>query len=471
MCGIIGFFSKNQNDFFYIDYLRKLSIRGNDGFGSAFYSKKTNKIEFVKSFDFNDVEKIKELKPYYFLVGNSRAIPTTEMQQGAQQDLINQQPFENEEWIIVHNGGISNDLVLREKYSIVTESKVDSALLPDLFSKIGIIQGLKEIDGSYAICAFNKNTKTFWFGSNFMPLCYAFLNNDLYVASIPEMLPFTDVIKVNPYTLYEWDGINLKTFSLFRGELKKNVLVICSGGIDSVTTAYLYKHYGYDVSLLHFDYGHAAQEAERWSVQKIASHLNVPLYIYDATTIFNGFKEFSLLLSQKKADPTKQILDAESTLSYVPNRNMIFASIAGGIAEVYGISKVALGAQQMDGIAYPDNNVPFIESIDRSFKYSLNWYTNVSFRAPLIHLIKHEIVKLGLSLGVPYEYVCSCYYPELRDDQLYGCGECGCCQFRLLAFKMLGVKDPGKFLKDPTSSVSVKPIEVRVSEERYLPYM
>lgn len=477
MCGIIGFFSKDENSFIQPSILSKLTIRGEDGLGCCFFSEKDGELKTIRqtsstTYISDIVSFVTNERAYKMLVGNSRAIPTTEMQQGASFDVENQQPFMNEDWIVVHNGGISNDLDLRKKYKIQTTSKVDSSILPGLFSKVGIIDGLRLINGSYAICAYERKKNVFWFGSNFMPLVYGKVGTDIYVTSLREMLPnfVENVINCPPYTLFRYDGNKLESFSLYREEPNKKVLVICSGGIDSVTTAYLYKHYGYEVSLLHFDYGHAAQEAESWSVKKIAKHLGARLIVYDATPIFKGFKKHSLLLSQKKPDSSKQLLDAESTLSYVPNRNMIFASIAAGIAEVNGISKVALGAQQMDGIAYPDNNVPFIESIDTSFKYALNWYKNISFRAPLIHLIKHEIISLGLSLGVPYEYVCSCYYPKIKNNKLYACGECGCCQFRLLAFKMLGVKDPANFLKDPVGEV--EPIKVNVNfNDRVLPYM
>jgi 7-cyano-7-deazaguanine synthase in queuosine biosynthesis len=67
----------------------------------------------------------------------------------------------------------------------------------------------------------------------------------------------------------------------------------------------------------------------------------------------------------------------------------------------------------------------------------LNWYTNVKFTAPLIHLIKHEIVELGQKIGVPYDYICSCYYPKVKDGKIIHCKKCGCCQFKYAAFKMV----------------------------------
>jgi len=127
----------------------------------------------------------------------------------------------------------------------------------------------------------------------------------------------------------------------------------------------------------------------------------------------------------------------------VPNRNMLFATIAGGIAEMKEIHLVAFGAQ-MDDAVYPDNNIGFTESIDETFKYSLNQKTVVNFRSPLVHLIKHEVLELGLKLGVPFEYVTSCYYPKLIKGKIVNCGKCGCDAYRMNAFKMMKVRDPQK---------------------------
>jgi len=466
MCGIVGFYRVDEKETI-IQMIDNLRIRGRDGFGILI--KSNSYFTKIQDKEINPIkERLSEISFHNkVILGNSRAMPEIEYMQGAGDSIINLQPFQNDEWIVVHNGGISNDLELRKKYKIKTESKVDSSILPSLFSIRGIIEGLKEIEGSYAIIAYNFKDKSLWWGSNFMPLHYVITSrNGIIIASLKEMFSKynNDIKEVPPYTLFRYQNGVINSFPLFRREPNKKVLVICSGGIDSTTTAYLYNYIGYQVNLLHFNYGQAAEKAETFSVKKIAQHLKAPLMIYDARPLFKPFKNASLLLSQKKANPKLKIKDAESTLSYVPNRNMIFASIAAALAEMNKIDTVALGAQQMDGIAYPDNNITFIDSLDKTLKYSLNWYTNVRFKAPLIHLIKHEIVSLGLKLGVPYKYVTSCYYPKIENNKIISCGECGCCQFRLAAFKMLGEKDPGIF--KVRKEIKNKPIKVTLDLNR-----
>jgi 7-cyano-7-deazaguanine synthase len=57
--------------------------------------------------------------------------------------------------------------------------------------------------------------------------------------------------------------------------------------------------------------------------------------------------------------------------------------------------------------------------------------------APFIHMAKAEILKLGIALGVPYEYTWSCYRNEKK-----ACGTCGSCHFRRGAFAAIGIADP-----------------------------
>lgn len=402
MCGILG--AKNISKDKIKKYLKHLEIRGRDGFKS--YKKEIT-------------------------LANTRAVPTTEYETGAGFDAINQQPFYNNKFIIVHNGIISNDKELRNKYKIKTKSNVDSSILPKLFSKVGFEKGIKELEGSFSILAFNKKEKTFYAAKNFTPLFYKIEKSKFLFTSFKE----EGTKEFPPYNIVKIDKKGNYKFIDFNSKRNKKVLVICSGGIDSVTTAYLYKYLGYDVSLIHFKYGQAAEKAELFAVKEFSKDLDAELIIYDAKKIFKPFKETSKLLKNNKMKDN-QMTDAETTLSYVPNRNMIFGSIAAGIAEMLGCSTIAFGGQQMDSV-YPDNNPDFVESLSHTLQYSLNWKSNVKFSAPLIHLIKHEIVALGKKIGVPHKNICSCYYPKLKHGKIIHCKKCGCCQFKHIAFKIV----------------------------------
>lgn len=439
MCGIIGAWNYKENI-----NTNVLLLRGRDGIG-FFNNDKT-----IKNQTYNNKSK----KTF---ISNSRAVPTTEFEQGAGQDINNQQPFENKQFVVVHNGILSNDKELIEKYNLNPVSTVDTAILPELFYKLGVINGLKELKGSFAILCYDKKNDKLYAAKNFMPLqIYKGNDKSIKIASIKEMFnKDEDTNEIPPYTCLEISRDNtIKEHSLYENKRNKKVLVICSGGTDSVTTAFIYKYYGYDVSLLHFKYGQAAEKAELYAVNKIAKILNAPLKVIDAKPIFGMFKNVSLLLKQKKANKKDKILDAESTLSYVPNRNALFTMIAAGIAEMNHIDNIAFGGQQMDSV-YPDNNPTFVDAINNLLPYSLNWQTNIKFSAPLIHCMKHEIYQIGKFIGVPYEWVISCYYPKIINKKLVACNQCGCCQFRKGAMNMIGYKDVQSHTNDTKPSIKL----------------
>jgi len=452
MCGIAGLINVEYEN--KLEILKNLELRGRDGFGYFAWSPTNQGMQKsllpVSEYLTTKLEENKIALKSSVVLANTRAIPTTEFQSGAGSDLRNQQPFSRRRYAVVFNGLIANDKELIKKFSLNPDALVDTAILLPLFERVGIVDGLKMLDGSFAVVVFDKVDQKLYFGKNFMPLFYVIDSGSVIVVSLKEMLP--DNLRslareVPAYSCITYDmktGKELAPISLYRKERNKKVMVICSSGTDSVTTAYVYKHLGYEVTLAHFIYGQAAELVEKFAVEKIATDLNAKLIVYDAKPLFATFKDVSRLLNQKEADLNKQMLDAESTFSYVPNRNAIFVMIVAALAEKEGCDTVAFGGQQMDSV-YPDNTPDFVRTIDGALKYSLNWQTNIKFAAPLIHLIKHEIVKLGLALNVPFRWVCSCYYPKLENGEVVVCGKCGCCQFRFSSFKMLGVVDTQKF--------------------------
>ena len=68
-------------------------------------------------------------------------------------------------------------------------------------------------------------------------------------------------------------------------------------------------------------------------------------------------------------------------------------------------------------------------------------YKKISICAPFLDLKKHEIVKIGLKLKVPYELTWTCYKGGKRP-----CLKCGSCSERLEAFEKNNVKDPLIFI-------------------------
>jgi 7-cyano-7-deazaguanine synthase len=87
--------------------------------------------------------------------------------------------------------------------------------------------------------------------------------------------------------------------------------------------------------------------------------------------------------------------------------------------------------------AYPDNEMIFINKLSEVLPYATNLQNRVKIEMPVGNLMKHEIVKLGTSIGAPINLTWSCY-----EGGLVHCGRCGPCYMRRKAFEINGLTDP-----------------------------
>lgn len=487
MCGIAGVLTMNGT-FPYESVgdiqkiLKRTSIRGDDSCGyvgvlsNSFVRRKYPTTGFGR-FDSESWDELRNTLQFSIaIVSNSRAYPTQELvqKQLGSEDL---QPFESERFIVSHNGIISNDSRIATKFDITRPTQTDTYVIPWALDKF--IQGEKsldvmhqlveffrnEVEGSFAMIIWDKKLLTMFFVTNFMPLYWILDRRGvIYAASEPEMLDsHTDSWKTFTYTylgisergqfrpysvsMFDSNGIISSEFRKEKTDPKK-VVISFSGGNDSMVNARLYQSQGYQVNLLHFTYGQRAEALEKRAAEKIAANWGMPLHIVDVAPLFKQISRESVLLNPTFKIPDKdRLLDAESTYSYVANRNAIFGCIAAGLAEQINAGVTVINCNLGDS-GYPDNNYPFMRSMENLFNYSLNWHTKVRFTSPLINLEKHEIIKLGLHLYGDFFNTVSCYYPSTDlNGNVVNCGACGCCLYRDRAFQMSGVWDPQGYMK------------------------
>jgi 7-cyano-7-deazaguanine synthase len=127
-------------------------------------------------------------------------------------------------------------------------------------------------------------------------------------------------------------------------------------------------------------------------------------------------------------------------VTYVPARNLIFLSVAMGVAEARDADAVYLGVNALDYSGYPDCRPEFIDSFRQTAALALKRGVEgrpVEIRTPLIDRTKADIVRLGVELGAPVELTWSCY---LGGDA--PCGECDACRLRAKGFAEAGTDDP-----------------------------
>lgn len=213
-------------------------------------------------------------------------------------------------------------------------------------------------------------------------------------------------------------------------------IAVVSGGIDSVTMAYLLRSKGFLLHTLSFDYGQRhskeLQFAFRCADRLDATHTVIALP--DVGAMLKGSA-----LTDDVPVPLGHYADDVMKLTIVPNRNAIMLAIAYGVAVAESIETIGVGVHAGDHPIYPDCRPEFIAAFDLMEKIATGIPTMNLF-APFVHKTKAEIVKIGDGLGVPYADTWSCY-----QGKKIHCGKCGTCVERKEAFELAGVADPTEY--------------------------
>lgn len=233
--------------------------------------------------------------------------------------------------------------------------------------------------------------------------------------------------------------------------VKPDAVVLLSGGLDSATVLAAARRDGKPCWTLCFDYGQrhrhelAAASALAQAMGSLR-HVVMPLDL----RVMGG----SALTSDVEVpkDRGAEEMGGGIPITYVPARNLIFLSVAAGLAEVAGASEIHIGVNAVDYSGYPDCRPEFIASFERTM--NLGTRDGVEGRgtrvvAPLIGLSKAQIIRLGTSLGLEYGLTHSCYDPVTVHGSIRACGRCDSCQIRRRGFIEAGVKDPTAYAETP----------------------
>lgn len=219
-------------------------------------------------------------------------------------------------------------------------------------------------------------------------------------------------------------------------------VVLASGGMDSaVTTAMAAQEY--DVAMLHLNYGQRTEKRELKAFHDLAE-----FYRARQTLVVNvehlAQIGGSSLTDEQIAVARANLESREIPTSYVPFRNANILAIATSWAEVLGATRIFVGAVEEDSSGYPDCRREFYDAFERVIEVGTRPETHIRIVTPIIHLKKHEIVRNGVELGVPFELTWSCYQ---RED--VACGVCDSCGFRLRGFQRAGIEDPIPYAEKP----------------------
>lgn len=221
--------------------------------------------------------------------------------------------------------------------------------------------------------------------------------------------------------------------------MKKKAIVLLSGGLDSATALFYTQKKGFKVFALIFDYGQRHKKEIRHAI-RIARAAGCDYRVVKISFPWQG----SALLDKKISLPKNRNLANRRVQkippTYVPARNIIFLSFAASFAEAVGADAIFIGANARDYSGYPDCRPEFFQAFKKALKKGSKSGVEgkpPSIETPLISKTKGEIIKLGLSLKVPYRLTWSCY-----EGGKIPCGECDSCLLRKKGFEEIGIKDP-----------------------------
>lgn len=215
-----------------------------------------------------------------------------------------------------------------------------------------------------------------------------------------------------------------------------NVAIVSGGADSTVMLHFLVKDAKVtNIQPVAFQYGQRHdKELECAKFQALAATGN-ELKIIDLTEVGRMLQTSALTNSEVDVPHIKAVLGDPQPVTYVPNRNMMFLSVAAAITEGLGGDRIFYGAQKHDMYGYWDTTPQFAKRMQDVF--DLNRRSHISLVAPLLLYTKADVVRAGVRLGVDFAQTWSCYQGREK-----ACGTCPTCAERLNAFKEVGIVDP-----------------------------
>jgi len=177
-----------------------------------------------------------------------------------------------------------------------------------------------------------------------------------------------------------------------------NLVILFSGGADSVLMLEMAKFMGYIPYCILIDY-------QQLHINEINS---AKLYLNKADIPYRIVKLHDLQIqSGLTGDGQKGRFEGVNEM-HVPSRNLMFVGIAASVAEDMGVDTIWYGANYNDYInAFPDCMQPWFGAVNEVLK--INGPNPITLEAPLAGLTKESIVKILKELEIEEKEIYSGY--------------------------------------------------------------
>lgn len=223
-----------------------------------------------------------------------------------------------------------------------------------------------------------------------------------------------------------------------------SAVVLLSGGLDSAVALAVCRRDGFSPYALTVDYGQR-HRVELDCARQIAKTTGVKRHIVLSVDLSQWGGSALTADIDVPENRNHQTMGNDIPVTYVPARNTIFLSLAMAWAETLSTSNIVIGAHSLDYSGYPDCRPEYFEAFTRMADLATkigiegaHW----KIHTPLLRMTKSDIIRLGLSLNVPFRHTISCYQPITNGTAVVACGVCDACTIRRSAFTAIGATDP-----------------------------